>query len=77
MVDAAKALVAVVSYSIGQVPTGWTKGEPLSWIGNGPRYALMRKVYAIGEEPIMSDQIAAIEFNCLEDAKAWLKWWKS
>lgn len=55
-----------------QVPEGWVKGEPLGWIGAGPRYAChpMRGPY----EPMVEYMVT---FDSKADADKFNEWWRA
>jgi len=58
------------------IPNGWTRGEPLKLIGRGPRYALMRNALPFLQSvEAMDSDIAAVEFNSIDEARAFAQWW--
>lgn len=55
-----------------KVPPGWTKGEPISILGSGPRYGIMR------DPPFwtrMPPGDVVIVFDSKMDCTWWCAWW--
>lgn len=53
------------------VPEGWVRGEPIRFIGTGPRYACVPVRISI-TDPCPE---FAVTFDCKKDAEAFRDWW--